>query len=76
MLQEIIALIKRVWTRFANWLAGREEGVAPTAPTKIEPPTPPPAIREPELGLGAAVPPEYRQSKSLFTFRERVFFQA
>jgi len=28
------------------------------------------------LGLAAAVPPEYRQSKSLFTFRERVFFQA
>ncbi len=26
--------------------------------------------------MGAAVPPEYRLSKSLFTYRERVFFKA
>ena len=76
MLQKILEFIKRGWTRFGNWLAGRGESIAPTAPTKIEAPTPPTAIREPELGLAAAVPPEYRQSKSLFTFRERVFFQA
>jgi len=72
MWQQIITLIKLLW----NWLAGQEERVAPTAPPKVEPSIPPTAIREPELGLAAAVPPEYRQSKSLFTFRERVFFQA
>ncbi len=72
MWQQIIRLIKRLWNR----LAGHEERVAPTAPPKVEPSIPPTAIREPELGLAAAVPPEYRQSKSLFTVRERVFFQA
>jgi hypothetical protein len=37
--------------------------------------TPPTAIRKPEMGLGAAVPPEYRQRESLFTYRERAFFK-
>lgn len=72
MLQKIITLIKGFW----NWLAGREEKVAPTAPTKVEPSISPTAIREPELELAAAVQPEYRRSKSLFTFREREFFKA
>ncbi len=72
MYQKIIAFIKQI----LNWLWGRKESVAPPTPTEVVPSTPPTAIREPELGLAAAVPPEYRQSKSLFTFRERVFFQA
>ena len=72
MWQQIITLIKGFW----NWLAGREEKVAPTAPTKVEPSISPTAIREPELELAAAVLPEYRRSKSLFTFREREFFKA
>ena len=76
MLQKIIAFFKQLWTRFRNWLGGPAESIVPTAPTKIETPTPPTAIREPELELAAAVLPEYRQSKSLFTFRERAFFQA
>jgi len=77
MLQKIIAFIKRRWTWLGNLLAGHRENIVPTAPTKIETPTPPTAIREPEFNkLAAAVLPEYRQSKSLFTFRERVFFQA
>ena len=76
MLQKITAFIKRGLTRFVNWLAGRGESIVPTAPAKIETPTPPAAIREPELELAAAVLPEYRRSKSLFTFREREFFKA
>lgn len=76
MFQKIFAFFKQLWTRFRNWLAGRGESIVPTTPTKIETPTPPTAIREPELELAAAVQPEYRRSKSLFTFREREFFQA
>jgi hypothetical protein len=76
MLQRIIACIKRGWAQLRNWLAGRGESVVPTASAKIETPSPPIAAREPEMGLSADVPPVYRQSKSLFTFRERVFFQA
>jgi hypothetical protein len=61
---------KQIW----NLFSGRKEVVTP--PPEIAPPTPPTAIREPEMGLGAAVPPEYRQRESLFTYRERAFFKA
>ncbi len=71
MWQKIITIIKQWWTRLRKHRAG----VAPTAP-KAETPTPPIAIGEPELGLAAAVPPEYRQRESLFTYRERAFFKA
>ncbi len=76
MLKKIFAFFQQLWTRFRGWPAGRGESIVPTAPTKTETPTPPAAIREPELELAAAVLPEYRRSKSLFTFREREFFQS
>jgi hypothetical protein len=72
MWQKIIAFIKQILNR----LWGRKESVTPPSPTEVAPPTPPTAIREPEMGLGAAVPPEYRQRESLFTYRERAFFKA
>ncbi len=71
MLQKIIAVIKQLLI----WLRRRKDPVVPIAP-KVETPTPQAAISEPELELGAAVPPEYRQRDSLFTYRERVFFRA
>ncbi len=71
MLQKIIAVIKRLW--ISLWR--RKETIAPTA-HQVETPTPQVAISQPELELGAAVPPEYRQRDSLFTYRERVFFKA
>ena len=77
MLQKIVLLIKRL-CEFAKrgwkFLWG-EETVAPTVPPKTGVPPHPPAVREPELGMGAAVPPEYRLSKSLFTHPESVFFK-
>ena len=75
MWQKIVSLIKRLWEfakRFWKFLWG-EDKVAPTVPPKSEVSSPPPAVRE--LGVGAAVPPEYRLSKSLFTYRESVFFK-
>lgn len=39
-------------------------------------PTTPPAVSQPELTLASAEPPQYRQRKSVFTYRERTFFNA
>ncbi len=76
MWQRIVSPIKRLWEfakRFWKFLWG-EETVAPTVPPKSEVFPPPLAVREPELGIGAAAPPEYRLSKSLFTRPEMFFF--
>ncbi|MCX6029739.1 MAG: DUF2726 domain-containing protein [Chloroflexi bacterium] len=70
MWQRLIEYIKRFWNR----LTGQKESVVPSAPPKVE--TPQTAIGEPEFELVSGEPPRYQQRESLFTYRERVFFQA
>ena len=80
MWQRLLELINQVKRRIRSRLQSialrKLTTLLPESATKAEAPPVSPTIAEPELGLAAGVPPQYRQRESLFTYRERVFFKA
>jgi hypothetical protein len=74
-------LLARIWERLLDFFGLEKKApsldkptINPQSPqTTVSPKTP---TTIPELALSSGEPPQYRKNKSLFTYRERVFYAA
>lgn len=79
MLERFLGFISRILSRLFGLkvvITPSTHAESPPLPVTVGTPTAPSAITEPELEIGSAEPPKYKQKESLFTYRERVLFKA
>ena len=78
MIQWTLRLLRRGLQALLKLLGGEIEIVPSKEPPAriVTPSVPPPAVTTPELRMASSEPPRYRKSKSLFSYREQVFYRA